>query len=98
MRLVWEERALSDLAARAEWSLPQATAVVESMERMADRGFSLGKPTDQPGVRYWPVPPLGVLYSVVGDELRVLRVVDIRRLRRAPWDSGPSSAADSGLI
>ena len=84
MRLVWQERALSDLAARAAWSIPQAAAVVEVMERMADRGFSLGKPTGRLGVRYWPVPPLGVLYSVVGDELRVLRVVDVRRLHKLP--------------
>ena len=84
MRLVWQERALGDLAARAEWSIQQAAAVVEAMERMADRGFSLGKPTDRPGIRYWPVPPLGVLYSVVGDELRVLRVVDARRLHKLP--------------
>ena len=84
MRLVWEEAALVDLAGTAEWSLAQAGAVVEAMERMADRGFSLGKPTDRPGVRYWPVPPLGVYYVVGGDELRVLQVVDVRRLRRAP--------------
>lgn len=62
----------------------QARAVVEAMERMSQRGFSLGKPTGRPGIRYWPVPPLGVFYSVEGDELRVLQVVDVRRLRDAP--------------
>ena len=84
MRLLWEEPALADLADAADWSIPQARAVVEAMERMADRGFSLGKPTDRHGVRYWPVPPLGVFYVVIGDELRILQVVDVRRLRRAP--------------
>lgn len=84
MRLLWEEPALADLASAAEWSVPQVRAVVEAMERMADRGFSLGKPTNRPGVRYWPVPPLGVFYIVVGAQLRVLQVVDVRRLRRAP--------------
>lgn len=54
------------------------------MERMAERGFSLGKLTSTPGVRYWPVPPLGVFYAVVGDELRVLQVVDARRMTSAP--------------
>ena len=84
MRLVWEEPALADLAAAAQWSIPQAQAVVEAMERMAQRGFSLGKPTITPGVRYWPVPPIGVFYVVAGDELRVLQIVDARRRTSAP--------------
>lgn len=33
---------------------------------------------------YWPVPPLGVFYAVSGDELRVLQVVDVRRMLRRP--------------
>jgi hypothetical protein len=36
--------------------------------------------TNRAGVRYWPVPPLGVFYRVSGDELRVVQVVDARRL------------------
>ena len=84
MRLVWEEPALADLAVAADWSIPQARAVVEAMERMAERGFSLGKATGTPGVRYWPVPPLGVFYVVAGDELRVLEIVDARRMPDAP--------------
>ena len=84
MRLVWDEPALADLAVAAEWSIPQARAVVEAMEGMAQRGFSLGKPTTIPGVRYWPVPPLGVFYAVAGDELRVLQIVDARRMTNAP--------------
>lgn len=47
------------------------------------RGFSLGKPTTTRGVRYWPVPPLGVFYAVAGDELRVLQIVDARRMTNA---------------
>jgi hypothetical protein len=84
LRLLWEDRALSELATAAEWSVPQARAVVEAMERMADRGYSLGRNTGRSGVRYWPVPPLGVFYAVAGDELRVLQVVDARRLRESP--------------
>jgi hypothetical protein len=49
LRLTWDEGALADLAAAAEWSQPQARAVVEAMERMAGSGFSLGKLTDVPG-------------------------------------------------
>ena len=84
MRLVWEEAALDDLARAADWSERQARAVVYEVERMSESGFSLGKPTDRPGVRYWPVPPLGVFYTVGGDELRVLQVVDVRRMLRRP--------------
>ncbi len=51
---------------------------------MAASGFSLGKPTARPGVRYWPVPPLGVFYTVRGDELVVVQVVDVRRMLQAP--------------
>lgn len=84
MKLVWEPTALDDLAVAVEWSELQARAVVDAMERMAQLGFSLGKSTDRLGVRYWPVPPLGVFYSVGGGELRVLQVVDVRRLRHTP--------------
>jgi hypothetical protein len=84
LRLVWESAALDDLAAAAEWSLLQARAVVEDLERMSQRGFSLGRPTGRPGIRYRPVPPLGVFYSVSLDELRVLQVVDVRRLLQTP--------------
>jgi hypothetical protein len=84
LRLVWEEPALDDLARAAEWSIRQAREVIWEMERMSLSGFSLGKPTGRPGVRYWPVPPLGVFYMVEGDELRVVQVVDARRLRRQP--------------
>jgi len=52
--------------------------VVQAMERMAASGWSLGRSTLAPDQRYWPVPPLGVIYRVVGDELRVLAVVDLR--------------------
>jgi hypothetical protein len=84
LRLVWEPAALQDLEEAVTWSRIQAGAVIEAMERMATIGWSLGKPTRRPGIRYWPVPPLGVFYRQVGDELRVLQVVDVRRLLDAP--------------
>jgi hypothetical protein len=54
------------------------------MEWMADRRASLGRPTLNPDLRYWPVPPLGVIYRVKGDEMIVVAVVDPRRLGRLP--------------
>lgn len=32
----------------------------------------------------WSVPPLGVLYNVVNAQIRVARIVDVRRLLQAP--------------
>ena len=68
----------------AAWSSPQALAVVAAMERMAEVGWSLGKPTGRAGVRYSPVPPLGVFYRVLGDQLIIAQVADVRRLLEAP--------------
>jgi hypothetical protein len=79
--LGWDPPALEDLADISTRSRRQASAVVEAMERMAATGFSLGKRTNRPGIRYWPVPPLGVFYTVTDDRLQV---VDVRRLLRLP--------------
>ena len=84
MRLVWRQRVLEDLAQAAEWSQPQAAAVFDAMSHMAQAGWSLGRATRLPYIQYWPVEPLGVLYRTVGDDLIVVRVVDMRRLRRRP--------------
>jgi hypothetical protein len=89
LTLVWDRPAVGDMAAATEWSEGQARAVVEEMERMAARGFSLGRRTNRAGVRYWPVPPLGVFYRVSGDELRVVQVVDVRRLLGTPESLEP---------
>ena len=84
MKLVWQRAAQQDLDQAAAWSARQAEAVVVAMEHMASVGWSLGKPTGRAGVRYWPVPPLGVFYRVRADELIVIQVVDVRRLLQAP--------------
>lgn len=82
-RLDWSERALSQLETAAEWSLPQAEAVVNAMERLAASGLSLGRSVPGTGLHYWPVPPLGVLYRVLGPSMVVVAVVD-RRRRSSP--------------
>lgn len=51
--------------------------------RPADR-WSLGRPTLDPDLPFWPVPPQGVVYRVAGDELIVPAVIDPRRLRGLP--------------
>jgi hypothetical protein len=55
------------------------------MEWMAETGFSPGRPIPGTAERYWPAPPLGLVYRVEGRHLpRVLRVIDSRQ-RREPW-------------
>lgn len=84
MRLVWTRAAQQDMEEASAWSSRQALAVVAAMERMVEIGWSLGKPTGRAGVRYWPVPPLGVFYRVLGDRLIIVQVVDVRRLLETP--------------
>lgn len=56
------------------------------MERMARSGWSTGRPAPRwgDGARYWPVPPLGVVYEVAGYELLVIAVVHARAARLLP--------------
>lgn len=84
MRLDWEPQALQDLAAAVAWSQRQAAAVVDAMDSMALGGWSLGRATLTPNLRFWPVPPLAVMYRVEYDALVVVRVLDTRRLRERP--------------
>ncbi len=86
-RLAWSEVALEELARAAAWSRPQAEAVVNAMEWMAETGFSLGRPVEGTEELYWPVPPLGVFYALQGDLLEVLEIVD----RRRKTDRGPNT-------
>ncbi|MDQ6771749.1 MAG: type II toxin-antitoxin system RelE/ParE family toxin, partial [Candidatus Dormibacteraeota bacterium] len=86
LKLVWDDSALDDLAECALWSVPQARRVVDAMDRMARIGWSLGRtsPLFGPEFRYWPVPPLGIVYELRGEELHIVRVVDVRRLQSPP--------------
>jgi hypothetical protein len=55
------------------------------MERMARSGFNYRRRIpSEPGAWYWPANELGVFYEADPTKLRVLRVVDARRLRRLP--------------
>lgn len=86
---------------RVDWSLAlssienlQAKAadinlVIDTVERMAARGWSLGHPTDEPGIRYLAVPPLGAYYRVLGRRLLVTEVVDPRGFQRPIGSRNP---------
>lgn len=83
LRVDWTD-ALPDLERAADWSSEEATRVVDVIDRMAALGWSPGRPTDEPGVRYLPIPPLGVLYERLGRTLHIVAVIDPRRLRTLP--------------
>ena len=68
----------------ARWSPVQAEAVVKAMTWMVETGFSLGRRIPGTDARYWPVPPLGVVYRVERESMVVLEVIDARR-RKQPW-------------
>ncbi len=83
--LTWSRAARQDLAIAAEWSKRDADLVAEVMDRMAAGGWSFGRPVEgRPGVRYYAVPPLAVLYREQPGRIRVLRVLAPRRMRRLP--------------
>jgi hypothetical protein len=83
--LSWSRTARRDLAVAVEWNKRDADLVAEVMDRMAAGGWSYGRPVGvRPGVRYYAVPPLAVLYRERPGHIRVLRVLSPRRLRRLP--------------
>lgn len=63
--------------------------VLHTVERMAGRGWSLGHPSDEPGILYLPVPPLGAYYRVRGRRLLVTEVVDPRGFQRPIGSRNP---------
>jgi plasmid stabilization system protein ParE len=83
--LLWTPAARRDLVVAQTWNERDAALLAEVMDRMAAGGWSFGRPvTGRPGVRYYPVPPLAVLYRERDDRLEVLRVLAPRRMRRLP--------------
>lgn len=80
----WSD-ALDDIEELRGVPVDAISALIDTVERMAARGWSLGHPTDDPGIRYWSIPPLGVLYRVRGHDLLIREVVNPRRLRRPLW-------------
>ena len=85
LKVVLSPAARRDLHERRQWSEYQAQRVVDQMTQMAAEGWNLGRASvAYPGFRWWPVPPLGVLYRVAGTELRVARVFHAAQLQELP--------------
>ena len=85
LRLDWSEESLRDLAVLAEWMPAACRRAVAEMERMTRSGFNYGRRlTSQQRLWYWPAQDVGVYYEATPTTLRVVRVVDARRLRALP--------------
>jgi hypothetical protein len=83
LKVVWNDDQIEQLAELVHRSQKNATALYDQIERMGKLGWSLGRRT-RDGLWYAPVDPYGVFYDIVGDELRVVRVVDARTLTELP--------------
>lgn len=81
--MVWGEEQVDQLAKLVERSHRNTKALYDHIERMGVLGWSLGRRT-RDGLWYAAVPPYGVFYDIVGDQLRVVRVVDARELTERP--------------
>jgi len=77
--------AIRNLAALVERAPVQAERVVAAAEKFAVTGFpDRGRRVPERKQRYLAVPPQGIFYRVVGDDLIIVAVRDARR-RRKPW-------------
>lgn len=83
-QLHWHDEALADLEQLARRAPRQAERVVDQVERWPTIGPT-GHPWSQ-NRRFWyrAVPPLGVIYGLVGREIHLLRVIDVRQEPEAP--------------
>ena len=91
-------RAKRDLARLRSWSPELADIVANSILWMARNGLGgLGRPVYGGRYRWWLIPRTtqAITYRVKGDELRVIRVRDLRRLRGpVPPGSPPPGRRD----
>jgi ParE toxin of type II toxin-antitoxin system, parDE len=84
LRVDWSDEALADLEELTEWAPVQAVNVFNAVLWLGRQRFpNLGRYLPEFECRYWAVPPQGILYEVEGGVLRVLRIYDARRRRRA---------------
>lgn len=92
-RLVWDDRALADLDAVADYiahdSPGAAIRVVEDIQTFAlllEWSPFLGRTTGRPHIRSLVIKkrPYVLIYTIEGDEVRILSVVHQRRDRPRP--------------
>ena len=83
LRLDWADEALADLEELFAY-MPTAAAQAESdIRRMARSGFNYGRRMTTPSLWYWP-GDAGVYYETTSTTLRVVAMVDARRLKTLP--------------
>ena len=82
--VIWEQQAVDDLAELVGRDRRRAKALYETVQHMGKLGWAyMGRRTTG-GLMYFPVAPFGVFYRLTPGELRVVQVVDARRLRKTP--------------
>lgn len=91
MRLVWDDRALDDLTAIAEYiaaDSPRAAHrvvdYVRSAARLLETSPELGMPSPESGLREFILTryPYLLVYEMIDNEVRILAVFHHRQMRR----------------
>ena len=84
----WDEAALTELERIARRTPRAAAHALVAAERMGASGYDDGRPTAERDIRYRPPfrrgERLGLYYTVTPAALRVVWVVDARRLQELP--------------
>ena len=83
LRLDWSNEALADLTELVEWAPVACRDAVADMERMVRSGFNYGRRLSEPGLWYLP-GAVGVYYRTKPGILRVVKVIDAKRLLALP--------------
>lgn len=84
LRLDWSDEAIANLEQLTDYLSSASEKAERDIRRMASSGFNYGRSVrSEPGVWYFP-GKVGVYYEATPTTLRVIRVVDARRLRNLP--------------
>ena len=84
LRLDWSDEALEQLEELTAF-MPSASEKAETaIRQMAESGFHWGRKLRSRDAWYFPVEKIGVYYEATATTLRVVSVVDARRLKTLP--------------